>query len=126
LPVSGRNPEAGCKAKLAERHSQFLIGNVDENPAAILSDIKRALSKAFLNLSISISALHRHLVLKYRLTLKKLQKLPAASISDRVLIVLRERIEEWEATPEPDYGKNCVFIDEAGFNLHTQKNYSRS
>jgi transposase len=60
------------------------------------------------------------------LTLKKLEKLPATRNSDRVLRLRRERIEEWEATPELDYGKNCVFIDEAGFNLHTQRNYGRS
>jgi len=60
------------------------------------------------------------------LTLKKLEKLPATRNSDRVLRLRRERIEEWEATPELDYGKNCVFIDEAGFNLQTQRNYGRS
>jgi hypothetical protein len=58
-------------------------------------------------------------------TVKKLQKLPAARNSDRVLKLRRERIEQWEAIAELDYGKNCVFIDEAGFNLHTQRNYSR-
>jgi hypothetical protein len=52
--------------------------------------------------------------------------LPAARNSDRVLKLRRERIEEWEANPELDYRKNCVFIDEAGFNLHTQRNYGRS
>jgi len=31
-----------------------------------------------------------------------------------------------EANPELDYRKNCVFIDEAGFILHTQRNYGRS
>jgi hypothetical protein len=60
------------------------------------------------------------------LTLKNLVKLPAARNSDRVLKLRRERIEEWEANPELDHGKNCVFIDEAGFNLHTQRNYGRS
>jgi len=126
LPVRGRKPGAGRKAKLTECHSQFLIGYVDEHPTAILSNIRRALYEAFPELSISISALHRHLVQKCKLTLKKLEKLPATRNSDRVLRLRRERIEEWEATPELDYGKNCVFIDEAGFNLHTQRNYGRS
>jgi transposase len=52
--------------------------------------------------------------------------LPAARNSDRVLKLRRERIEEWEANPELDYRKNCVFINEAGFNLHTQRSYGRS
>ena len=57
---------------------------------------------------------------------KKLEKLPVARNSERVLKLRRERIEEWEAIPELDFAKNCVFIDEAGFNLHTQRNYGRS
>jgi hypothetical protein len=60
------------------------------------------------------------------LTLKKLEKLPAARNSDRVIRLRREKVEECEATLELDYGKNCIFIDEAGFNLHTQRNYGRS
>ena len=119
-------PGAGRKAKLTECHSQFLIGYVDEHPAAILSDMRRALCEAFADLSISISALHRHLVQKCKLTLKKLEKLPAARNSDRVLRLRRQRVEDWEATPELDYSKNCVFIDDAGFNLHAQRNYGRS
>jgi hypothetical protein len=111
---------------LTECHSQFLIGYVDEHPTAVLSNIRIALYEAFPELSISISALHRHLVQKCKLTLQKLEKLPATRNSDRVLRLRRERIEEWEATPELDYGNNCVFIDEAGFNLHTQRNYGRS
>jgi hypothetical protein len=117
---------AGRKPKLTEVHSQFLICYVDEHPTAILTDIRRNLCDAFTGLTISISALHRHLVEKCKLTVKKLEKLPAARNSDRVLKLRREKIEEWEAIPELDYAKNCVFIDEAGFNLHTQRNYGRS
>jgi hypothetical protein len=53
LPRSGRKPGAGSKAKLTECHSQFLIDYVDEHPAAVLSDIRRALCEAFPDLSIS-------------------------------------------------------------------------
>jgi hypothetical protein len=37
-----------------------------------------------------------------------------------------ENVEEWNATPGLHFCKNCVFIDEAEFNLHTQKNHGRS
>jgi hypothetical protein len=58
LPVKSRMPGAGCKAKLTECHSQFLIGYVDEHPTAVLLNIRRALYEAFLELPISLSALH--------------------------------------------------------------------
>ena len=85
LPVTVRKLGAGRKARLTEAHSQFLIEYVDKYPAAILSDITQNLCEAFPELSISTSALHRYLVQKCKLTLKKLEKLPVARNSDRVL-----------------------------------------
>jgi transposase len=126
LPVSGRKPGAGRKPKLTDDHSQFLISYADEHPTAILLDIRQALCAAFPEVSISISTLHRHLIEKCKVTLKKLEKIPAARNSERVLKLRKERIEEWEATSELDFAKNCVFIDESGFNLYTQRNYGRS
>ena len=70
---------------------------------------------------ISVSALHRHLVQKCRVTLKKLEKLPAASNADRVINLRKEKVEQWEAMQDLDFAHNCVFIDESGFNLHIQE-----
>ena len=36
LPISGRKPGAGRKAKLTECHSRFLIGYVDERPGSCI------------------------------------------------------------------------------------------
>jgi hypothetical protein len=38
----------------------------------------------------------------------------------------RRKLKEWMATSDMDFCKNCVFIDEADFNLHMQRNYGRS
>ena len=75
LPVSVRKLGAGRKARLTEAHSQFLIEYVNQYPAAVLSDIRQNLCEAFPGSSISISALHRRLVRKCKLTLKKLEKI---------------------------------------------------
>jgi hypothetical protein len=66
------------------------------------------------------------LVQKCRLTLKKLEKLPAARNADRVINLRKEKVEEWEAMQDLDFACNCVFIDESGFNLHIQRNFGRS
>ena len=80
----------------------------------------------FTGLLISVSALHRHLVQKCRLTLKELEKLPAARNADRVINLRKEKVEEWEAMQDLDFARNCVFINESGFNLHIQRNFGRS
>jgi hypothetical protein len=112
--------------KLTEEHYKLLVEYIDEHPAAVLSDIKHHLCKAFPGLTIWISALHRHLVQKWKVTLKKLEKLTTTRNSDRVVVRRKEKIEEWNATPGLDFCENCVFMDEARFNLHTQINHGRS
>jgi transposase len=126
LLVRCSKPTAGRTGKLTEEHSKFLEEYIDEHSAAVPSDIRHHLCKAFPVLTISISALHRHLVQKCKVTLKKLEKLTVARNSDRVVALRKEKVEEWNATPGLDFCKNCVFIDEAGFNLHTQRNHGRS
>lgn len=58
----------------------------------------------------------------YSLTLEKLNKLLAKRNSPRTI----EQINEWKANPEMDYTTNCVFVDEAGFNMHLRRNFGRS
>jgi hypothetical protein len=59
-------------------------------------------------------------------TLKRLEKLSAARNTDRVISLRQEKVEEWENMQAMDFAKDCVFIDEAGFNLHTQRSFGRS
>lgn len=59
-------------------------------------------------------------------TLKKLEKITAARNSDRVIALRKAIIEQFQSMEDLDFAKNCVFVDEAGFNLHTQRNFGRS
>jgi transposase len=93
LPISGRRPGAGCKTKLTECHSQFLIGYVDEHPEARLSDTRRAMCEAFRYLSISIS---HYVDTRFRdvgWRAQNLEKLLSARNNNRVLRLLRETVE---------------------------------
>lgn len=123
LPGIQRKPRAGRPSKPNDAHSRFLIEFIDKNSTAVLADIKRNLCEAFEGSTISDSALHRLLVDKCCLTLKKLEKLPAARNTDRIIALRKEKVEQWEQTPHLDFATNCVFIDEAGFNLHIQRNF---
>ncbi|KAI8977667.1 hypothetical protein BDF20DRAFT_942795, partial [Mycotypha africana] len=90
------------------------------------TELKLKLCKKFEGLKISISASHKHLVHKHNITLKKLVKIPAARNSDRVIALRKAIVEQYKSDADMDFSKNCVFIDEAGFNLHTQRNHGRS
>lgn len=104
---------------MTEEHSKFLVDYIEKNTTAILDE-------KFEGLKISVSAIHKHLVHKHNITLKKLEKIPAARNSDRVIALRKAVVEQYKSDADMDFSKNCVFIDEAGFNLHTQRNHGRS
>ena len=93
LPIRCSKPVAGRKGKLTEEHSKFLVEYTGEHPTAVLSDTRYRLCKAFPELTISISALHRHGVQTCKVTLKKLEKLSAARNSDRVVALRKEKTQ---------------------------------
>lgn len=100
---------------------------IKENPRAALDDeLKEKLHRKFEDLKTSVSGIHKHLVNKVHITLKKLEKITAARNSDRVIALRKAIIEQYVGNTELDFAKHCVFIDEAGFCLHTQSNHGRS
>lgn len=55
-----------------------------------------------------------------------LEKITVARNSDRVVALLKAIIEQLQSMKDLDFAKNCVFTDEADFNLHTLRNFGRS
>ncbi|KAG2215960.1 hypothetical protein INT45_010104 [Circinella minor] len=86
---------------LISEHTAFLIEYYDKHVDAVLFEARDALYEQFTDISITLSGLHKHLVDK------------AADYS-------------MEHDSEFDFEKRCVFIDEAGFNLHIRRNFGRS
>lgn len=52
---------------------------------------------------------------------KKLEKLTEYRNSDETLMKRKTTVQSWLSDYEMDFEKNCVFIDEAGFNLHISR-----
>jgi hypothetical protein len=76
--------------------------------------------------SITISGLYKHLVLHASVTLKKLDKIMEARTTADSKKNRRTRVLGWKADKNMGWYKNCVFIDEAGFNMHLRRNFGRS
>jgi transposase len=111
--------------KLSPEHTKFLADYFDSNVTGTLWQARDALYEKF-GFSLSLSAIHNHLVSHCTVTVKKLEKIPAARVTDRVINLRKQVVEEWAKDPEMDFTKNCVFIDEAGFNMHLRRNFGRS
>ena len=125
LPVimTGAKKPLGRPPTLTSEHTAFLIEYYDKNVDAVLFEARDALYEQFTGISITLSGLHKHLVDEAGLTLKKLDKLPMARVTEKTLDKRAELITRWNNDSEFDFEKRCVFIDEARFNLHIRRNF---
>ncbi|KAI9358466.1 hypothetical protein BD770DRAFT_472330 [Pilaira anomala] len=116
-----KNParSGGNNRKLDAKHTDFLCNYYDGKPTAVLWEARDSLLSAFPDIkSITLAALHKHLVLHASFTLKKLEKIVDSRTSEATLNKRREKVLEWREIKEMDWLGNCVFIDEAGFDMH--------
>lgn len=122
-----RKPRIKWHMKLEPQHTDFLCTFYGENPEAVLWQARESLLQAFPEIkSISLSGLHKHLVQHASLTLKKLERVVTARAAHNNLNLRKERVLEWKADKNMDWENRCVFIDEAGFNMHIRRNFGRS
>ncbi|KAI8094820.1 uncharacterized protein B0P05DRAFT_461771, partial [Gilbertella persicaria] len=103
--------------KIKEEHTRFLSCLVDSNPCVTVSMAKEELCKLFEDLQISESGLRKHMTEKIRLSLKNSSLYTMNRDTNRTMGLRYKIITEWKAAGV-DFQKNCVFIDEAGFNSH--------
>ncbi|KAI8327740.1 hypothetical protein BC941DRAFT_490128, partial [Chlamydoabsidia padenii] len=112
--------------KLFQVHTLFFLDFFEKKSNATLNEARKAVMESFPGLEIGISAISKHIKKHCNLTMKKLEKLPAARNSDFVLESRKEKITWWKTIADFHYMNSCVFIDEAGFNLHISRTFGRS
>ncbi|KAG1501326.1 hypothetical protein G6F53_011109 [Rhizopus delemar] len=123
----GKKQRVSWERKLQSHHTNFLCVCYEKNAQAVLWQARGALLEAFSEVqSITLSGLHRHLVLHASLTLKKLETIVSSRNTLGNLQIRRDRVLEWKSDENMNWHKNCVFIDEAGFNMHIRRNFGRS
>ncbi|KAI8095124.1 uncharacterized protein B0P05DRAFT_524806 [Gilbertella persicaria] len=115
-----RGPAEGAMSKLKEEHTKFIINYIDnEKKDGALIHIRDALRREFPDLEVSSSALHRHMKAKCAISLKRLHT-PPESRNDADLLAA---IETWLASKDMDFEKNCVFVGEASYSMHTSRHH---
>ncbi|EIE79043.1 hypothetical protein RO3G_03748 [Rhizopus delemar RA 99-880] len=93
----GRKQRVSWEGRLQPHHTNFLCVFYEKNPRAILWQARDALLEAFSEIqSITLSGLHRHLVLHVSLTLKKLEAIVSSRTTLGNLQIRRHRALEWK------------------------------
>ncbi|KAG2200873.1 hypothetical protein INT46_006435, partial [Mucor plumbeus] len=100
--------------KFFPEHSAFLIKLFDENPSIVLEQAKEKLEQNFEGFSISLTGLHKHIREKCALSLKQASKYTIERDAPRTIDLRYDIINKWKEAGVDQ--RNCVFIDEAGFN----------
>ncbi|OAD74848.1 hypothetical protein PHYBLDRAFT_167192 [Phycomyces blakesleeanus NRRL 1555(-)] len=106
--------------------NQKLFQFFENKPDATLEQARIAVMEEFSGLQITKSAIQKHLVKKCALTMNKLEKLPEKRDDISTIEMKRDHILEWQQFADFNYLSNCVFIDEAGFNMHIKRTFGRS
>ncbi|KAI7846557.1 hypothetical protein BDC45DRAFT_419000, partial [Circinella umbellata] len=117
----GKSP--GPPPTLQPIHTTFLQTYYDTKSDATLKEAQQSLVDKF-KISITQSGLQKHLVNKCGLTMKKLERISEYRNSDETIASRINWAHAFESSGM-DYYK-CIFIDEAGFNMHIKRSFGRS
>ncbi|CCE73036.1 Piso0_000047 [Millerozyma farinosa CBS 7064] len=113
IPISFK--KLGRKPILNQLHKDHLLTIVSESSTLTLEKMVNTLQENFMDLKVSPSTVYKFVRKVCRLSFKRISLVPSARVSEKTI---NERLE-WAKTWKPilDFSKNCVFIDEAGFNI---------
>jgi hypothetical protein len=99
------------------KHEEYIQHLIDQDPQLFAEDIIESLVKQFEDFSISQSRLNHYLRNNIRITMKKPTFEAEIKNSVNNLNTGFEWFMKWKDT-NIHYTKNCVFINEAGFNIN--------
>lgn len=106
---------------LGEAHLLHLIPLIDEFSAITLAEMKHSLLKKFPDLKVSSTGFYRFVSQECSLSVKKLEKVTEYRTLPSTIEKRKAVVQSWLEDPEMDFEKNCVFLDESGFNFHMNR-----
>lgn len=114
----------GRKSLLTDEHREFLKKLVNEDATVTLEFLLEKLRDAFDDAKASASTIYNYITKVCKFSLKRISKWAMRRGLDEV----KEQRYEWakEYQDKLDFNKNCVFIDEAGFNISMRREYGWS
>ncbi|ORE04949.1 hypothetical protein BCV72DRAFT_186131, partial [Rhizopus microsporus var. microsporus] len=113
------------KSRLQERHKNYIRELYDNNPFATIKDVVDDLTKVFEGFSLKSTVVGSFISNECNLSIKRVTRHPVARNSDTKL---DHRIKwvQGMAKLNMSFLQNCVFTDEAGFDINMRPAYARS
>lgn len=119
IPISKRSANTRC-GQLKDDHKRHIVTYLGENPGARLDEMMDSLADNFNALKVSKSSLHRFVHDECFFTFKLARK-ECVDRNSPDKVKQRYVFAESVLASNIDYSKNCVFIDEAAFNINMKR-----
>ncbi|CEG71373.1 hypothetical protein RMATCC62417_07117 [Rhizopus microsporus] len=113
-------------SQLQEEHKEHLLNFFDKYSQATRHDAVESLTEAFENFSLKETSVGNFILNECNLTVKRATLQPLARNSPDNLEKRHSWIKKWAETTDMNYLQNCVFVDEAGFNINMRSSNARS
>ncbi|KAG2209381.1 hypothetical protein INT45_010803, partial [Circinella minor] len=112
-------------SQLNEAHKFHLINFFDEDCMATIQDAVEDLTAKFADLDIKKSRVAEFMKEECNLSIKVVSRHPVARNKEETLQKRADWVEKWVQNGM-DYLKNCIFVDESGFdiNMHRSRGWS--
>ncbi|KAG1468016.1 hypothetical protein G6F56_004082 [Rhizopus delemar] len=108
----GSGRPKGRPAILNEEHQKYLVEMIDENPSLVLDQTMDSLTSQFEDLKCKISVKRAYFYAVERNNVERIHE-------------RKERVQRWQKT-DMDFVGNCIFIDESGFKINTNRSIAWS
>ncbi|KAI7846699.1 hypothetical protein BDC45DRAFT_542629 [Circinella umbellata] len=106
-------------SQLNEAHKSYLI-NFDEDSTATIQDTVEDLTAKFADLDIKKSRVAEFMKEECNLSIKVVSRHPVARNKEENLQKRADWVEKWVQNGM-DYLKNCIFVDESGFDINMRR-----
>ena len=122
--ISEPTKKRGRKPLLTGEHKEFLQKLIKEDATVTLDFMLERLKKAFTNVRAKATTIYNFVTKVCKLSLKRISKWALR----RSLEELKKQRLEWaeKYKDKLDFSQNCIFIDEAGFNISMRREYGWS
>ncbi|KAI8360707.1 hypothetical protein EDC96DRAFT_414130, partial [Choanephora cucurbitarum] len=107
-------------SQLGEDHKRHLINFFDEDASATIQDAVDDLTSSFAGLEIKKSRVAEFMKEECNLSIKVVTRHPAARNKEENLQARADWVNQWTQNGM-DYLKNCIFIDESGFDVNMRR-----
>lgn len=106
---------------LNEEHTMYVIRMVDSFSPVTLAVMREKLMAEYPDVRISKSSFYRFIKDECCLSIKKLEKIVEYRTLEKTIESRKLAVQSWREDTNMNFLKNCIFLDEAGFNLHISR-----